>query len=251
MNQGATCILTTVELAARLGIAPAKQVFLHGYAAAADRLVSERQDLSRSVAIEAALAHALKAADRAVHEIDLFDLCSCFTYAVLLAAEALGPDLRRVPATVTGGLPFFGGAGNNYSMHAIATMAERLRSAPDRFGLVLANGGFLSKQAVGIYSAMPKPDWEPVSSAPIQQAIDAVGAPPLDHQSDTAVVETFTVTYRKGEPVQACTVGRAPNGRVLARTRPGDRAAVARFEAGEPIGQPVAIEREGNANFLI
>src|SRR3546814_4454368 len=84
-------------------------------------------------------------AGKSVAAINQFDLYSCFPCAVLLAAETLGIDWHKTPCTVTGGLPFFGGAGNNYSMHAIATMAERLRASPGDYGLVLANGGFLSR----------------------------------------------------------------------------------------------------------
>ena len=43
-------------------------------------------------------------------------------------------DLRGL--TLTGGLPFFGGAGNNYSMHAIAETVQRARSNPGTFGFV-------------------------------------------------------------------------------------------------------------------
>src|SRR3546814_4338776 len=47
VNQGAAVVLTSVDAARRAGIAPGKHVYLHGYAAFQDRLVSERIDLSR------------------------------------------------------------------------------------------------------------------------------------------------------------------------------------------------------------
>ena len=61
------------------------------------------------------------------------------------------------PLTVTGGLPFHGGPGNNYSMHGIVAMLDVLRSPAQRgtFGMVTANGGFLSKHAAGLYSTTP------------------------------------------------------------------------------------------------
>ena len=48
------------------------------------------------------------------------------------------------PLTVTGGLPFHGGPGNNYSMHGIVAMLDVLRSPAQRgtFGRVTATGGF-------------------------------------------------------------------------------------------------------------
>jgi len=53
-------------------------------------------------------------------------------------------------------------------MHAIATMMARLRQDSGSFGLVLANGGFLTKAAAGIYSATPKENWRPVQVADLQ-----------------------------------------------------------------------------------
>src|SRR3989442_14708430 len=59
--------------------------------------------------------------------------------------------------TVTGGLPWFGGPGNNYTTHAIIALAERLRASRNAFGLVHANGWHLTKHALGIYGGAPPP----------------------------------------------------------------------------------------------
>lgn len=252
VNQGAAVILTSVAEADRLGIDHAKRIFLHGYGQAKDRVTSERADFSRSVAMERALGRALESAGKTAAEISQFDLYSCFPVAVLLAAEALALDWRKTPATVTGGLPFFGGAGNNYSMHAIVSMAENLRAAPDTFGLVLANGGFLSKEAVGIYSASPRADWAPVSSADIQAAIDTAPAPALVSASCEAVVESFTVTYARGLPQRGYIIGRTDAGeRVIARVRNGHRATLhALATTADPVGQRISIIHEGGTNWI-
>src|ERR1700688_3432638 len=136
--------MTCVEQARALGVSEDKWIYLHGHAQAQDRFVTERPDLSRSRAMELVLKRALESAGKSVFEMSCFDLYSCFPCAVLIAAEILGLDWRAAPPTVTGGLPFFGGPGNNYSMHAIATMMARLRQDSGSFGLVLANGGFLT-----------------------------------------------------------------------------------------------------------
>jgi acetyl-CoA C-acetyltransferase len=250
VNQGAALILTSAGEARRLGIDPAKWIYLHGYAAAKDRLVSERPDLSRSRPIELTLAAALQAADKQPADIDLFDLYSCFPCAVLLASEALALDWRKTAPTVTGGLPFFGGPGNSYSLHAIATMAERLRLAPDQFGLVLANGGFLSKEAVGIYSAIPKAAWQPVSSAAIQAEIENKPVPQLLTASCKAQVETFTVTYKKGRPSRGYVIATTPEGRVIARARTGHRATLMALAANDPVGTSVRITSMDGVNYL-
>jgi len=64
---------------------------------------------------------ALTQAGVTIKDIDFFDLYSCFPIAVQVTRDMLGiaeNDTR--PLTVTGGLPYFGGPGNNYVMHAMA-----------------------------------------------------------------------------------------------------------------------------------
>ena len=116
----------------------------------------ERQDLAHSPAAAMAARRALELAGASLADIGAFDLYSCFPIAVFNICDELGlapDDPRRL--TLTGGLPFFGGAGNNYSMHAIAEIAARVRADPGSFGLVGANGGIMSKYSVGVYSATP------------------------------------------------------------------------------------------------
>ncbi|WP_422059632.1 enoyl-CoA hydratase-related protein [Sphingopyxis sp.] len=250
VNQGAALILTSVDAATRAGIDPAKWIYLHGYAAYKDRLVTERPDLSRSLAMEKALQGALSMAGKSVAQINQFDLYSCFPCAVLLAAEALGIDWRRTPCTVTGGLPFFGGAGNNYSMHAIATMAERLRAAPDEYGLVLANGGFLSKEAVGIYSATPVEGWRPREKDAVQAGIDAAPAPVRLSESTEAVIDSYTVTWKKGRPSRGYVIASNEKGRILARVRTGHRATLHSLGVGDPIGKRVRVVHETGINYI-
>ena len=224
-------------------------MFLHGHAIARDRLVTEREDLSRSRAIEATLHAALAMAGKQAGDIALHDLYSCFPCAVLLAAEALGLDWRRSTPTVTGGLPFFGGPGNSYSLHAIATMSERLRAAPGSYGLVLANGGFLSKEAVGIYSTEPCA-WQHAAGDAAQAVVDAQVSPALLDQSAEAIVETFTVTYKRGNPSRGYVIAASPEGRILARVRTAHRATLTALAASDPIGRRVRITHEGGVNYL-
>ncbi|BDI61932.1 hypothetical protein [Qipengyuania nanhaisediminis] len=250
VNQGAAIVLTSVEEAERMGIAPAKWIYLHGYAAAHDNNVCERPDLSRSPAIEGVTRLALESAGKSAAQIAHFDLYSCFPCAVFLAAEAIGLDWRTVPATVTGGLQFAGGAGNNYSMHAIAAMAEKLRADPSAFGFVLANGGYLSKEAAGVYSARPKEDWQPVSSEAVQSEIDASGVPYALSEDTTARIETLSVSYRRGTPSHAVVIAKSKKGRILARARSGDYATMTALDQPGAIGRPIAIVQEDASNVI-
>lgn len=77
-----------------------------------------------------------------VDDIAAFDLYSCFPVLVFNFCDGMGlatDDPRGL--TLTGGPPYFGGPGNSYSLHAIAEVVTRMRSAPGEFGLVAANGG--------------------------------------------------------------------------------------------------------------
>jgi acetyl-CoA C-acetyltransferase len=251
VNQGAAVILTSVSKAQALGIDPAKWIYLHGYAQAADKPVTEREDISRSVAMELTLKQALEGARKTPTDVNHFDLYSCFPCAVLLSCEALGLDWRTTALTVTGGLPFFGGAGNNYSMHAIATMVERLRSARDDYGLVLANGGFLSKEAVGVYSAQPKEGWTPISSDAIKAEIAALPSPQLLNENCDVVIETYTVTFTKGIAQRAYILGRNGGNRILARVRNDDQATLSALQSCDPIGRLVTVERDGGVNYFV
>ena len=76
----------------------------------------------------------LAAAGVGVDDIARFDLYSCFPSAVQMAMKELGlagpagGDDR--PLTVTGGLSFFGGPGNNYVTHSVAAMVDACRADP-------------------------------------------------------------------------------------------------------------------------
>ena len=155
LDQAAALILCSAEAAERYGVARDQQVFVHGGAEADDTAyVSNRGALGRSPAIAAAWA--ALSADRNVGVDDLahVDLYSCFPSAVQAAAEAIGMDETR-QLTVTGGLTFAGGPLNNYVTHSIATLVGILRKDSAALGLATANGGFLTKHALGLYSAQP------------------------------------------------------------------------------------------------
>ena len=255
VNQGAAVILTSIGEAEAMGVPRAKWVFLHGSGEAMDKPVSLRTDLSRSRAIEVSLNGALASAGKSAADMAHFDIYSCFPVAVLLAAETLGVDWRTTPLTLTGGLPFSGGAGNNYSMHGIAAMAETLRADPGSFGLVLANGGFLSKEAVGIYSTSAPENWAPVDHAAMQAEVDAQPSPERLEEDASGVIESYTVGYAKGVPARAVVIARTDKGRIVARPDDADKAgqlAALVDPAHDPIGRTVTIRHaEGVNSFTV
>ncbi len=251
VNQSAALVMMASAEADRLGIDPARRVHLHGHAQAADATPAARPDLSRSRPMELVLAQAIAMSGKAAQDMAQIDLYSCFPCAVLLAAEALGIEGGAVPLTVTGGLPFFGGPGNSYSLHAIATMMARLRAAPGSFGLVLANGGFLSKLAAGVYSTTPPEGWAPQSSAALQARIDAEPGPPLLNEDCAGRIESYSVSFTKGVPARGYVfVRNAEGGRALARVARDDAATLHALLTRDPLAAPVRIAHREGRNFV-
>ena len=159
VNQGAAAVMMSVDAARRLGVPEEKWVYLHGHSDMVEQGLLERADLGASPATVHAAQEALRVANIGVDDISTFDLYSCFPFPVFVMCEALGidgDDPRGL--TLTGGLPYFGGPGNSYSLHAIAETVAEMRNKPGQFGLVGANGGTMSKYSVGIYSTLPV-DW--------------------------------------------------------------------------------------------
>ncbi len=252
VNQGAAVLLASVDAARALGVPESAWVYLHGHADLRERVLMDRQDLSGSPAAREAIALTLDMAGLTPDRIATWDFYSCFPIAVFNAAiDGLGlavDDPRGL--TVTGGLPFFGGAGNNYSMHAIAETVQRARRAPGTFGFVGANGGALSKYSAAVYSTTPRA-WQADRSRPAQEKIDAVPAvPQVTRASGPATIETFTVTHARDGAKTGIVIGRldATGERFVARGWEGDTALIDLLESEQPIGAPVWVTATGPGN---
>lgn len=252
VNQAAAVVLTSVGAARELGIDERKWVYLHGYANLKSREIMNRPDLGSYPAAVLASQAAMQAAGVSVDDVEYFDFYSCFPVAVTsVACDGLGLSVHdRRGLTVTGGLPFFGGPGNNYSMHAIASMVEKLRASPGKFGFVGANGGFLSKYSVGIYSTRPA-IWKSCDSKPLQAQIDALPAPEVVFEADGwANIETYTVVYQKNQPDHAIIVGRLTGSgkRFLANTHETDQETVQQMLAEDPLGRRIFVRSCDSGN---
>lgn len=249
VNQGAAVVMVSVAEARRWGIPEERWVFLRGHADLVEKRLLNRPDLSAYPAAIAAVRHALDVANIGVDGVATVDLYSCFPIAVSTLCDGLGlrvDDPRGL--TVTGGLPFFGGAGNNYSMHAIAETVQHARRSPGTFGLVGANGGSLSKYSVGVYSTVPA-NWVEDDSPTVQAELDAV--PDVEYVSAAhgrGIIETFTVN-RGGGGARGIVVGRLPDGRrFLANAIDGDEAMLDLLSCGDPVGTAVVVRRDGPVN---
>ncbi len=250
-NQGAAVLMASVAKARALGVPENRWVYPHGGADTRERLPMQRQDLSRGPAAVMATRRALEIAGVGVDAIDLFDLYSCFPIAVFNQLDGLGiaPDDPR-PFTVTGGLPYFGGAGNNYSTHAIASMVRALRARPGAKGLVSANGGFLSKTSTGIYSTTPAP-WRGLDNTALQAEIDGWAAPAVAPGEGVGAVETYTIDYSGKAPV-GVVIGLLESGaRFVAMTGLEGGAVAETMIARDPLGARVSLTLDEKGRSII
>jgi acetyl-CoA C-acetyltransferase len=130
------------------------------------------------------------------------------------------------PVTLTGGESFFGGPGNNYSLHAVATLADAIASGRTDNGMITALGWFMHKHAAGIYSA--EPGDTDLSYHDLEDETNCMaGNPPVDIVDEAwgeGTIETYTVVYsREGAPSYAIVYGRTKKGlRFVAQDHPGE-----------------------------
>jgi acetyl-CoA C-acetyltransferase len=255
VDQSAGVILASEDKARELGVPEEKWVYLHGCADAADLWYPlDRQDFHSSPAMRLTGKQALEMAGVTLADIDFIDLYSCFPVAVEIGAEELGlalDDPRGL--TVTGGLPYAGGPGNNYAMHSIATMMARLRAKPGAYGLATANGWYLTKQSTGIYStARPKGPFERQDPAVLQRQIDALPHPEVtETPGGAARIETYTVVHRREGPFMGIVVGRDEADRRFVALTPNDPETLGRLEQGEQVGRTGRVEAgPGDTNLF-
>jgi acetyl-CoA C-acetyltransferase len=154
VDLGGAIILTSAGKARELGVPQDKWVWLAGAAEAAEPPLAERVVIHRSAALDFAIPAALDQAGIQASDLGPVDIYSCFPCAVFAAVDTMNDAARSLgDYTLTGGLSFFGGPGNGYSIYNIAAMVDALRNDGSKPALVTANGGVMSKQAVGIYTA--------------------------------------------------------------------------------------------------
>ncbi|MEL7453920.1 MAG: acetyl-CoA acetyltransferase, partial [Pseudomonadota bacterium] len=248
VNLAAAVVVMSSARADEFGIAEDKRVYVHGAGEAVDDHISERPKLDGSWAMQVALGRALDQASKTAAEIDFLDFYSCFPCAVFSACDVLGinPATDPRPLTQTGGLPFFGGPGNNYSLHAVATMVETLRTNPGKFGLVLANGGWMTKEAAIVYSTMPPKSYSPAAEpATPETTLQPILGP------CQGILETYTVIHGRDGPKQAIALGRTSNGdRFVASSK--DRGLIDRLrEETSFVDAPITTETEGECNTFM
>lgn len=235
VNLGAAILLTTYGAAKAMGVSDDRMTFLHAHDQATEPPLLTRASLDRAEAMERVL-------ESTGREADFYDIYSCFPIVPLEARRILGMSTDQ-SLTLTGGLPFFGGPGNNYALHGLAEMHAVLRGT-DKVGVVYANGGLASKHAVGRYGGRPPAQVHIRKSDDPAPSVAATMNPDPD-----GVIRTYTVEYKRGEVKRVV---------VLAETEEGDRfyaqgdAEVAqRFIRDDPIGARITTSTKMGMNRVV
>jgi acetyl-CoA C-acetyltransferase len=144
----------------------------------------------------------LEQAGLTLNDISAFDIYSCFPCMIEIAIREIGileNDTRDI--TVTGGLPFFGGPFNSYSLHAIVSAVNRIRDNPYQKIMVQANGGINTKQSVGIYGSGPSVNpWSGRDDSAVNNSIIGKAMPePAIKAEGKFTVEGYTIFFDRQE----------------------------------------------------
>jgi acetyl-CoA C-acetyltransferase len=256
-DQAAALLLCSPEAARAAGVAADRLVYLHAGADGADtQFFTQRASLAESPALRAVTGDVLAGAGIGVDDIARFDLYSCFPSAVQMAMRELGlagpagGDDR--PLTVTGGLSFFGGPGNNYVTHSVGAMVDACRADPGSLGLVTGVGYYLTKHSAGLWSTRPpERGFVRVDPEATKARIAAVpGRSAAGAYAGPATVEATAVQYgRDGDPVLGLLAVLTPDGR-RALANSTDPAALASMVGEEWAGRPVELTTDGTVNRL-
>ena len=240
VNQAAAILMASAGKARALGVPEDRWVHIHAVGDAREASVLERGDLATSPAAIASVRTALDIAGIGIEDVGYLDLYSCFAIAVFNITDAFGiaPDDPR-GLTMTGGLPFFGGAGNNYAAHAIAEAVQRLRMDRNAYALVGANGGIMSKYATGIYSARPA-DWSGAGrwrTCPDAAPSTAV----VGDYNGLATVESYTLIPGRAASHGVVIARTGDARRLVAQVARGDAATMAILERGDVFGRSIVV----------
>lgn len=199
----------------------------------------ERRSLSTCVAMNMALNTALEDSGLSADDINAFDFYSCFPAPVQLALDELDMDLDDSrDFSITGGLAYAGGPGNNYVMHSLATAVSRLRQHPEERLMITGIGMANTKHAATILSHSSNVPAGATGRTQYRVETGDEGLPVAERASGECSIVTYTVEYdRDGGATNIIYILDTADGkRAIANSaNPGDD--VADVLASDPIGR--------------
>ncbi|MHA1727605.1 MAG: hypothetical protein ACTSWY_02600 [Promethearchaeota archaeon] len=249
VDQAGTILITSEEIAESLNINRKQRINIMGGATFNNiGEIYRRPRLYDSPAIREGTRLSLEQAGLKLSDIDKFDLYSCFPSIVEVFLNELGiKDDDPRDLTLTGGLPFFGTPLSNYSLHAIINTVELIRANASLKVMIIANGGYNSKQSVGIYGTKPgREQWGVRDDSKIQESIlEKVLPEPVEKANGILIIDGYTVIYgRTGRPNRGIIIGTLENGsRCVANVKP---ELLHSFETQEIVGKKCMVQYDSN-----
>ena len=159
-----------------------------------------------------------------------------------MAAFDVAPGDPR-PLTLTGGLPYFGGPGASYALHAIACAVDRCRTT-DALVAVGALGGFVDDFGVGLYSrTVPEHPFAYADSLR-PPASGVVVARTGDEMAE--VIASTVLHDRDAGPVAAPVIVRLADGSRLG-AKAADPSIAAAVAGTTLVGRRVRVRTHGDA----
>ena len=257
VDQSSALIMTSEVNAEKLKIDPKLWIYPMGGADLKNIFnITQRPKLYNSPATKEGAHIALEQARLKLDDIDLFDIYSCFPSIVEIIKNDLGikEDDPR-PLSITGGLPYFGGPWSNYSLHAIVSAVHLIRKNPLLKVMVIANGGYNTKQSFGIYGTEPPfIKWGEKSHVEINQSILANKLPkPIEQANGDLTIEGYTISYdRTGVPKQGIVIGFLESNRRTIAFINAEPDILIELEKQELVGKkfPVHFDINLDRNFI-
>lgn len=252
VDQAAAVLVMSEARADALCIPAHRRVYLAGSSEVNEKWhLSLRRDFHTAPALAEALKLALGRARTEARAIHHWDLYSCFPVTAQMAMEAvdLPPD---VPPTVIGGLPYFGGPGNHYSLHAICEMVRLLRRSPEQRGLVHCLSWHLHKYAVGIYTGTRPQEHRVLFPDPQKDAVERQYPDKvvLERAAGAFEIETYVVSFdRQGAPTQGTIIATNEEGQRAFAVNRQDAALLLAMTREEPIGHKAELIHDASTGL--
>ena len=132
-------------------------------------------------------------------------------------------------------------------------MMNRVRATPGSFGLVTANGNYVTKQSAGIYSTTPTERiFAPRDPGLYQAEIDNHRGPIVAEVAEgPATIETYTVMHDRKGPTYSVLFGRLGDGRRFMANTPEDAALLADMTARDYLGAGGRVRHAEGVNTFV
>ena len=130
---------------------------------------------------------------------------------------------------------------------------DTLRANPGKFGLLNANGWFITKHALGIYSTRPiAGEWTREDPANYQRAIlEEPHRPFTEHPQGDATIETYTVLHGRSGVERGLVIGLLGDGtRFLAQT-PADTQTLQALMDTDALGMAGTVSQVDGINTFV